>query len=68
MGSETQNQLLSGCAIISKFSIKVFDPKNMQNVNHKYAPAKIQIEVGSTPEKYDYKSKVFDIDQESSEE
>ena len=46
----------------------MFDPKQMQNVAHKYAPKQIQIEVGSLPDKYDYKSKVFDIDQDSSEE
>lgn len=34
----------------------------MQGVAHKYAPKQIQIEVGLTPEKYDYKSKVFEID------
>jgi hypothetical protein len=67
-GTGENNKMLSGCAIINKFIIKVFDPKNLQNVPHKYAPSQVQIEVGSSPEQYDYKSKVFEVDQDSSEE
>jgi hypothetical protein len=32
MDLDSKNHLVGGCAIINKFVIKVFDPKNMQNV------------------------------------
>ena len=40
----------------------------MQHVNFKYAPAAVQIEIGDAPDKYDYKSKIFAVNQDSSEE
>ena len=50
---------LKGCTVIRKFSIKVFDPSNMQSVNFLYAPSSVQIEVGDSPDHFNYKSKVF---------
>lgn len=40
----------------------------MQNVDYKYAPGSIQIEIGNTQDNYHYKSQIFPIDQESIEE
>jgi hypothetical protein len=42
---------------------KVFNPENFQDVPHKYAPSGIQIEVGNAPDKYEYKSRVFEVQQ-----
>ena len=59
---------LQGVAIISRFAIKVFDPSDMQNVEFKYAPAMVQLQVGMCPDKYDYESPIFTVNQETCDE
>lgn len=60
--------MLQGAAIITKLKLKIFDPKFLQQVSHKYAPNQVQIEVGNSPGKYDYQSRIFDVEQGTSEE
>lgn len=35
--------MLQGAAIITKLKLKIFDPKFLQQVSHKYAPNQVQI-------------------------
>jgi len=45
--------------------IRVFNPEGMQNVNFKYAPKAISIQIGNSSGTFHYTSKVFDVDQDS---
>ena len=56
INSEEGSDGLKGYALIRKFVIKIFDPKLMQNVDYKYAPGSIQIEIGNTKDNYHYQS------------
>ena len=43
-------------AVVSSFSIKVFDPSEMQYVDYKYAPRAVQLEIGSSRDSFSFKS------------
>ena len=52
---------LEGCALITKFSVKVFNPSRLQLVDFFYSPKQVQLEIGNSPDHYHYKSKVFEM-------
>ena len=61
-------QSLGAASIIYSFTLANFDPKNIQMCNHLYPPAQVQFEVGFGPNKFHYRSPIFDVDQNSTEE
>jgi hypothetical protein len=48
--------------------MKIFDPSAFQSVEFKYSPNAIQIEIGMQQNLYNYKSKIFYVDQDSLDE
>ena len=54
-------QDLGALSIFYSFTIANFDPSKIQATNNTYPPRQVQFEVGFSPNKFHYRSPIFDV-------